>query len=64
MSDSKYRYKHKDKKEMMAFVYGHVDAAVARHKENKNVRLAFQNKALADYPGEGSTAKTTAKEDA
>ena len=49
MSDSKYRYKHKDKREMMAFVFGHVDAAVSRYKDNKNVRLAFANKALNNH---------------
>ena len=57
MSTSTYYYRHKDKKEMLAFLQGRVPAAAQRYKDNKNVILAVNKKPFGDFPGADADAK-------
>ena len=53
MSDNKNtKYRHRDKKEMIAFTKAKVLGACMQHKDNKDVVLAFHNKPASEYPGD------------
>ena len=60
-SNQRRMYRHKDKREMIAFISGYLRSAAQRYKDNKNVLRAYQNKNVADYPGADAGARTEAK---